>query len=192
MYIYKKHIQNGDRNIQLWMWLLRWRRWYAQVMVDLREHGGVLEISQGENSPCQIFALATPLKNQSREVAFWYLLWKQFCKVKNDLWKFSHWLLLAKVQSREVVNCILPKCAFCKVKFTLPNFRNSLFELRNGLLSLDLGIFLPYFTFLSTFVSLWAFVPAIGHQSSIKNIKKIKIKTKKPKQNMCKSIKNAK
>ena len=28
------------------------------------------KISQGENSPCQIFALATPLKNQSREVAF--------------------------------------------------------------------------------------------------------------------------
>ena len=161
MYIYKKHIQNGDRNIQSWMWLLRWRRWYAQVMVDLREHGGVLEISQGENSPCQIFALATPLKNQSREVAFWYLLWKQFCKVKNDLWKYSHWLLLAKVQSREVAFCILPKCAF----------RNSLFELRNGLLSLDLDIFLPYFTFLSTFVSLWAFVLAIGHQSSIKNIK---------------------
>ena len=26
--------------------------------------------SQGENSPCQIFALATPLKNQSREIAF--------------------------------------------------------------------------------------------------------------------------
>ena len=60
------------------------------MMVDLREHGGVLvqdscenefkknqnlgkheeKISQGENSPCQIFALATPLKNQSREVAF--------------------------------------------------------------------------------------------------------------------------
>ena len=179
--IYKKHIQNGDRNIQSWMWLLRWRRWYAQVMVDLREHGGVLvqdscenefkknqnlgkheeKISQGENSPCQIFALATPLKNQSREVALWYLLWKQFRKVKNDLRKFSHWLLLAKVQSREVAFCILPKCAFHKVKFTL----------RNGLLSLDLGIFLPYFTFLSTFVSLWAFVPAIGHQSSIKNIK---------------------
>ena len=28
------------------------------------------KISQGENSPCQIFALVTPLKNQSREVAF--------------------------------------------------------------------------------------------------------------------------
>ena len=28
------------------------------------------KISQGENSPCQIFALATPLKNQSREIAF--------------------------------------------------------------------------------------------------------------------------
>ena len=28
------------------------------------------KISQGENSHCQIFALATPLKNQSREVAF--------------------------------------------------------------------------------------------------------------------------
>ena len=60
------------------------------MMVDLREHGGVLvqdscenefkknqilgkheeKISQGENSHCQIFALATPLKNQSREVAF--------------------------------------------------------------------------------------------------------------------------
>ena len=24
--IYKKHIQNGDRNIQSWMWLLRWKR----------------------------------------------------------------------------------------------------------------------------------------------------------------------
>ena len=28
------------------------------------------KISQGENSPCQIFALATPLKNQSQEIAF--------------------------------------------------------------------------------------------------------------------------
>ena len=62
---------------------------------------------------------------------------------------------------REVAFCILPKCAL----------RSSLFELRNGLLNLDLDIFLPYFIFLSTFVSLWAFVPAIGHQSFIKNKK---------------------
>ena len=152
--------------LKLQNWSLKMNLKRIKSLVSMKK-----KFSQGENSPCQIFALATPLKNQSREVAFWYLLWKQFRKVKNDLRKFSHWLLLAKVQSREVVNCILPKCAFRKVKFTLPNFRNSLFELRNGLLSLDLDIFLPYFTFLSTFVSLWAFVPAIGHQSSIKNIK---------------------
>ena len=38
----KKDIQIGDRNIQSWMRRLRWRRRYSQVMVDLRDHGGVL------------------------------------------------------------------------------------------------------------------------------------------------------